>query len=214
MELAAILFDITVLVYASVWLSWHNRPASAGQWPGSAAARFAAGLMLLGYGVSALLNQIPSLNLVSTELLMQQLSVYAALPILICSHLAERLGYNWTRQIWGRIFLAWCVVFELGRRNDVLDIILWVAVALGVLTLALPWLLPKRMETSEATPLTNAEQRMHLQFPVLIWLMLAATLLGGQAAINGTSLINTTLWLGVAALALNYAQRVSYRMAG
>ena len=212
MELAATLFDIAVLLYASVWLSWHNRPATAGHWPGSAAARFAAGLMMLGYGISALLNQIPDLGLARTELLMQQLSLYAALPILICSHLAERLGYNWTRQIWGRVFLAWCVVFELGRRNDVLDIILWVAIALGLAAMLLPWLMPKRMETSEA-PLTTAEKRMHLQFPPLIWLMLSISLLGEQVSMTDSSMINTTLWLGVAALALNYAQRVSYRMA-
>ena len=207
MALASVLFDIIVLIYGSAWLSWHNRPATAGQWPGSAAARFAAGLMLLGYGLSALLGQIPALDLASTELLMQQLSLYAALPILVCSHLAERLGYHWSRQIWGRVFLVWCVLFELGRRNAMLDTILWVTLAMGAVTLVLPWLLPKRLSGLEP-PLTDAEKRLHLLLPALIWFMLFATQAGQQ-----TPTVSMTLWLGVAALALNYAQKVSYRLA-
>ncbi len=199
--------DALILLYASAILSWNNRPASAGQWPGSAAARFASGLMLLGYGISALLNLIPALDLARTELLMQQLGLYAALPMLICAHLAERLGYHWSRQIWGRIFLVWCVLFVLGRRNTLPDTMEWVTLALGVVTLALPWLLPKRMQQA-GEPLSAHEQRMHLFLPIGLWVLLMVMLFSQTAAD-----ISTTLWVGAAVLAFNYAQRVSYRMA-
>ena len=207
MSFVLIAVDALILLYASAILSWNNRPASAGQWPGSAAARFASGLMLLGYGVSALLNLVPAFDLARTELLMQQLGLYAALPMLICAHLAERLGYHWSRQIWGRIFLVWCVLFELGRRNELLETMEWVTLALGVVTLALPWLLPKRMQQGEE-PLTAHEQRMHLFLPIGLWILLAIMLISQTLAD-----ISSTLWVGAAVLAFNYAQRVSYRMA-
>lgn len=208
MSLAFTIIDALILLYAAAVLGWHNRPASAGQWPGSAAARFAGGLMLLGYAISAVLNLVPGLDLAQTELLMQQLGLYAALPMVVCTHLAERLGYHWSRQIWGRIFLVWCVLFELGRRNDVLDAMQWLTLVIGLATLALPWLMSKRLTQTDPV-LTSHEKRLHMLLPLALWIMLSAI-----AVLQQPLSLNMTLWVGVAVLAFNYSQRISYRMAG
>ncbi len=197
-----------ILLASAALLSWHNRPATGGEWPGSAAARFAAGLMMLGYGVTAILALWPDSDVGDSERLLRQLSLYAALPMVVSSHLAERLGHHWTRQVWGRIFLVWCVVFELCRRNEALDWALWLTLAAGVLALVLPLLLPGRLQH---TPLTHQEKLLNLLAPLGLWLALSVMLL-----INENNLINSlavTLWLGIGLTAFCLAQRVSYRMA-
>src|SRR5690606_10799044 len=72
--------------------------------------------------------------------LLEQLSLYAALPLLLSVTLATSLGFDWSRMIWGRVLLVWCVVFELCRRNNVLPEFLQLLLLAG--TLILFWPLP------------------------------------------------------------------------
>jgi hypothetical protein len=199
------------LLAAALLSSWQNRPATARQWPGSAAGRFAAGLILVGYGIASLLSSgltpwLAGDALQQTDLLMQQLSLYAALPMLVCSHLAERLGHNWNRQIWGRIFLGWCVVFELARRSNTLDWVLILTLAAGLVTLLLPWLLH---QTSTSTITNNKRRWQNVYFPLAAWLLLCI----GQATQSAILPAAQMAGLTLALIALHYAQPLSYQMA-
>lgn len=115
-----------LLLVISATLLWFNRPTTP--WSGAAAARFAAGLITFLY---ALLAPWPKTELHTTQLLLEQLSFYAALPLLLSVALATHLGYIWSRMIWGRVLLAWCVVFELSRSNNVLAELLTALLVIG-----------------------------------------------------------------------------------
>lgn len=195
-----------LLLASTLVLAWHNRPAARGEdWPGSAAARFAAALMLLGFAVTAILHAlVPDEEIVQTELLMRQLSQYAALPMLVCTHLAERLRQHWTRQMWGRIFLGWCVVFELARRGAVLDWVLLVTLVAGGLTLVLPLLDRQRYGVDQ---LGRQQRFWFVTFPAMSWILLHLQP-GHQLTTSMTS-----LWLALLTMILLLAQPVSTRMA-
>src|SRR5690606_41381176 len=122
-----------LLLAASALLLWLNRPAA--HWPGAAAARFAAALITALY---ALLAPWQVSELATSQLLLQQLSLYAALPLLLSVTAATTLGYDWSRMIWGRVLLGWCVVFELCRRNDVLAECLQLEIMAGLVVTPLP----------------------------------------------------------------------------
>ncbi|WP_221792926.1 hypothetical protein [Oceanobacter mangrovi] len=196
-----LLFACGLLISAAL-ISWHNRPATKGnQWPGSAAGRFAAGLILLGTAVSELLAAMASGEAVEGgRLIMTQLGLYAALPMLVSTQLAERFGYHWTRQIWGRILLGWCVVFELARRANALDSVLLVSLLGGLLVIALAWWRPV------AQALKTKELLLQRLLPGLIWLALIA-LLQLQPAFSPLAL------LFAATIALYISQPESYRIA-
>ena len=203
-----IVTDLLLLV-SSLLLTWHNRPAARGQqWPGSAAARFAAGLMIIGYAAASLLYHSSQSShdheIASSELLMRQLALYAALPMLVSTHLAERLRYHFTRQTWGRIFLGWCVVFELGRRSGVLEWVLLATLVAGGTALLLPFLLRQLALFSDF----GRQQRFwYLTFPPMSWIILH--LAPANIAHSGL----TSLWLAILLGLLMLAQPVSYRMA-
>lgn len=129
-----------LLLGASALLLWLNRPAA--HWPGAAAARFAAALITALY---ALLAPWQVSELASSQLLLQQLSLYAALPLLLSVTAATAFGYDWSRMIWGRVLLGWCVVFELCRRNDVLAECLQLEILAGLLITLLPLILNRRV---------------------------------------------------------------------
>ena len=57
---------------------------------------------------------------------------------------ATAFGYDWSRMIWGRVLLGWCVVFELCRRNDVLAC-LQLEILAGLLITLLPLILNRRV---------------------------------------------------------------------
>ncbi|WP_430460467.1 hypothetical protein ACQUQU_14785 [Thalassolituus sp. LLYu03] len=130
----ALIGSIALLIMSSLLL-WASRPG--GGWSGSSSARFAAGLILL---VHALFSLIDTGLPWSIRLLPQQLSLYAALPLLACTLLAAQLNYHWSRLIWGRVLLALCVVFELMRRAGELPLLLWVTLGVALLSalLAIP----------------------------------------------------------------------------
>jgi len=194
------------LLLTSAVACWQNRPATKGnEWPGSAAGRFAAALMLLGLAVVELLALVID-DVSQTQLLMTQLGLYAALPLMLSSQLAERLGQHWTRQTWGRIFPGWCVVFELGRRADVLDTVAIVTLVAGAVTLLLCWapatLLPGNTASSEAAEQSSA---VNSYLPLLLWAAAAAAHIYWQGP--------EPVMLPLALLALILAQPESYRMA-
>lgn len=130
----ALIGSIALLVMSSLLL-WASRPG--GSWSGVNGARFAAGLILLVHALFSLIDTGLSWQI---RQLPQQLSLYAALPLLACTLMAAQLGYHWSRIIWGRILLALCVVFELMRRAGELPLLLWITLGLALLSalLALP----------------------------------------------------------------------------
>ncbi len=140
-----------LLLIVSAALLWLNRPISS--WSGAAAARFAAGLIT---GLYALLAPWSHSGLHTTQLLLEQLSLYAALPLLLSVALATHLGYDWSRMIWGRVLLAWCVVFELCRSNDVLETLLMALLCIGVVIFCLFGLQPKQQPRMRAVLLSCA----------------------------------------------------------
>ncbi len=197
--------SLALLVVAAV-ASWQNRPATKGnEWPGSAAGRFAAALMLFGLGVvdvlALLIGTDANDGLGRTQLLMSQLGLYAALPLLVSTHLAERLRQHWTRQTWGRIFLGWCVVFELGRRGDVLDSVALVTLIGGAVTLLLCWAPARLIPVSADQPGSSAASSY---LPLLLW---------GAAILSYLYGDHQSLVLPLALSALVLAQPESYRMA-
>lgn len=140
-----------LLLIISAALLWLNRPTR--DWSGAAAARFAAGLISALY---AALAPWPNTALHTAQLLLEQLSLYAALPLLLSVALATHLGYDWSRMIWGRVLLAWCVVFELCRSINVLDTLLLVLMLLGTCIFCLFWLQPKQQTRLRAVLLSCA----------------------------------------------------------
>ncbi|MAC48199.1 MAG: hypothetical protein CMI02_17265 [Oceanospirillaceae bacterium] len=113
------------LLLMSGLLLWSSRPGRS--WSGAGSARFAAALIML---VQAVLSLVPLDMPYSLRLLPQQLSLYAALPLLITTLITAALGFHWSRLIWGRLLLALCVVFEIARRINELHT--WLLIALGV----------------------------------------------------------------------------------
>lgn len=112
-------------------------------WSGEHAADFCAALLLIVYGgmwaVSSIWQHTESL------LLLEALSWYAALPLLVLVSLARCAQPlfqlpAWDRVVWGRILLALCVVFELTRRNGNLEVIPLITLAIGTLAAIGAWL--------------------------------------------------------------------------
>jgi len=118
-----------LLAALSGLLLWSSKPAA--HWSGMASARFAAGLILL---IHALLSLSSNLIPAEGQLIAEQLSLYAALPLLVATLLVNALGYQWSRLIWGRILLALCVVFELTRRAGELPALLWASLAVAIIS--------------------------------------------------------------------------------
>jgi len=162
-------------------LLWSSRPGNA--WSGMAAARFAAGVILVVQALFSLLHlQLPY----EVRLLPQQLSLYAALPLLVSTLLASALNYHWSRLIWGRILLALCVVFELMRRFNELSLLLWITLG-GAALSALP-LIPRQKQQGTAA--------------LLCWAGLGFWLYQ-----TGPRHSDINLWLAVTLIPVMYLQR-------
>ena len=177
------LFAALILLLVSAWLCLQQRPnqqrpnnSTQTEWRGASAARFAAGLLLL-CAAAAELFQLPP----AATLLLQQLSLYAALPLLIIVLGAQALGYQWSRMIWGRVLLALCVVFELCRRNNQLDALLITIAAAAVIGLLLAlwkmsavraWLAAQLMMACGALAWISASQNQ--PEPLLFWLSMTS----------------------------------------
>ena len=136
-----------VLLITATVLFWQNRPQAADQQnlPGSGnrAALFASGLIfLLAAVLSIASNLIPSLaadkDFDHFIGLMEQLAVFAALPLMVINGLVKALGYDWDRGIWGRILLGICAMFALTRTTPWLDYWLMLVLAAGLVSFVLP----------------------------------------------------------------------------
>lgn len=131
-----------VLLLVAGLLCWSARPAaghtSKKEWSGEQAADMTGGLILAFAALGGIWQNLSGND--AATLLLNSLAWYAALPLLVCVRIiqaAQRLGYawHWDRMIWGRIFLALCVVFELSRRADQLSFIIDVSAILGAISL-------------------------------------------------------------------------------
>lgn len=120
------------LTLLSATLVWLFKPQPEHEWPGSSAAYFVVGLIGACYGFISLIAPEQQSTL---SLMLEQLCLYAALPLLVAVEAANFFNKHWSRQIWGRVLLAIAATFELCRRNNVLDEMLWVTLALGLLAL-------------------------------------------------------------------------------
>lgn len=136
-----------ILLITAAVLLWQNRLQLADQdhLPGSGnrAALFASSLMFLLAATLVIINESAPGTAADKDFnqlvgLMEQLAVYAALPLMVINGLAKAIGYDWDRGIWGRILLAICAMFALTRTTEWLEYWLMVVLAVGVITFALP----------------------------------------------------------------------------
>lgn len=113
-------------------LLWQHKPLQEQEWSGSSAVYFMVGLASAGFGFMSLIAPNHSSTV---SLMLEQLCLYAALPLLVALEAANFFKRQWSRQIWGRVLLAIAATFELCRRNNVLDEMLWVTLAIGAMAL-------------------------------------------------------------------------------
>ena len=128
---------LVVILSASLTLCWSAKPRKDTEWQGEQAADMAGGLIIAAAAIGNLWLQLSGNE--SAILLLDSLAWYAALPLLVSVRViqaAQCLGFNWywDRMIWGRILLALCVVFELCRRSNQLDMILNVTSVMGAIS--------------------------------------------------------------------------------
>lgn len=135
----------SLLLIISLLLCWTARPIKNTTWTGEQAADMAAGLIIALSAAGHLWQQLSGNE--SAQLMLDSLAWYAALPLLVTVRMvraAQHLGFawHWDRMIWGRILLALCVVFELSRRANQLDIIVEVTAVIGAIALSIIALRP------------------------------------------------------------------------
>lgn len=138
------LLIISLLV--SLLLCWTARPIKNTMWGGEQAADMAGGLILALATAGNLWQQLSGHD--SALLMLNSLAWYAALPLLVSVRMvqaAQHLGFAWywDRMIWGRILLALCVVFELSRRANQLDMIIYITALVGAVALFIMAFTPK-----------------------------------------------------------------------
>lgn len=123
---------LTLLSAAYIWLHKPQSEKPEQVWSGIAAAYFLVGLVGASFGFLRLIAPEQPGQL---SLMLEQLTLYAAVPLVACIQAAQAAGLNWSRQIWGRILLAVAATFELCRRADVLHEMFIVGLALGAVAL-------------------------------------------------------------------------------
>lgn len=139
----------TLALLLSLVLLWQNRP-QLNEDPdnpipgnGNASALFTAGLLLALAAAMAVLASLVSALATNPDYqqaadLLEQLALFAALPLLVINGLVRALDYDWSRMIWGRILLVVCAMFAITRSSEWLDYWMLVILAAGVLTFVLP----------------------------------------------------------------------------
>lgn len=184
-----------ILLLSGAVLLWQNRALLSegnqpdGTTPGSGdrAARFASAVLFVLAGLSTLtLSLVPdwqhNADINQTAGLLQQLALFAALPLLVFSALARALDQDWNRMVWGRILLGICAVFALTRNSEWLDYWMLLVLLAGALTFALPVI--RRREFSFIAVL-------------LFWLALSAGYLGLDLRSNLNHNPAVWSWLGL-----------------
>lgn len=184
-----------ILLLSGAVLLWQNRALLSegnqpdGTTPGSGdrAARFASAVLFVLAGLSTLtLSLVPdwqhNADINQTAGLLQQLALFAALPLLVFSALARALDQDWNRMVWGRILLGICAVFALTRNSEWLDYWMLLVLLAGAVTFALPVI--RRREFSFIAVL-------------LFWLALSAGYLGLDLRSNLNHNPAVWSWLGL-----------------
>lgn len=128
------MLSAVALTLIGAGLVWLNKPAHSQSWQGEQAAYFMVGLAgaCLGF-MSLILPPQPS----TLGLMLEQLCLYAALPLLASVEFSKLIKRDFSRQVWGRILLAIAAVFELCRRNNVLDEMLLITLGIGAVVFIL-----------------------------------------------------------------------------
>lgn len=96
-------------------------------------------------------------DITTLQRLLDNLALYAGLPLLVTATLAMAMGWYWSKAGWGRWLMALFALFELLRRMGLGEAYtLWLSVALAATLLLSAWrqrgLLP-RLATATAAPL-------------------------------------------------------------
>lgn len=185
-----------LLLAASVVLLWQNRPQGLVNAPasemdtdsGSRFAFFACGLMFIAASLMSLFLMLPVTFVSSPDVrhawqLLMQLAFYAALPLLVITGVAKAWSLHWSRQTFGRLFLAVCAVFALLRGSLWLEYWLWLVLAVGLAGFVRTLI---------------ANKSLYYAVPALIWLMACA---GYQQLDTGT-LVKSVSHLGWLTLCL------------
>lgn len=162
-------------------------------WRGDHAAQFAAAIILLPTGlavIAASLMDNSSLN--DARLVLVELSRYAALPLLVVvmsTVVLRDFGWelNWDRLIWGRVLLGICVIYEVCRRSDVLDI--YEIISLSIMALS-----------GVATIIRHAQKSQFSRLELvlgtaLVSTALIATLMDVMASFWVLSIASILIWL-------------------
>lgn len=133
------------LLALSLAFSWVSRPSQSTEWSGERAADFASGLIITLAAGGSLFGTMTG-NLAAMTLL-SGLAWYAAMPLIVLVRVAQAastLGMpsTWSREIWGRILLVQCVIFELARRSELAFMIPQVTLIAGLIALCIWAVLP------------------------------------------------------------------------
>ena len=136
----------SLLLIISLLLCWTARPIKNTTWAGEQAADMAGGLIIALAAAGHLWQQLSGNE--SAQLMLDSLAWYAALPLLVTVRMvqaAQHLGFawHWDRMIWGRILLVLCAVFELSRRANQLDMIVYATALVGAVALFIMAFTPK-----------------------------------------------------------------------
>ncbi|MBR9828377.1 MAG: hypothetical protein GYB41_07010 [Oceanospirillales bacterium] len=96
-------------------------------------------------------------DIVTLQRLLDNLALYAGLPLLVTAALAMAMGWYWSKAGWGRWLLALFALFELCRRMGLgEDYTLWLSVVMAVVLLVVAWRQQgtlSRLATAIAAPL-------------------------------------------------------------
>ncbi|MBV0934200.1 hypothetical protein [Marinobacterium weihaiense] len=96
-------------------------------------------------------------DVATLQRLLDNLALYAGLPLLVTATLAQAMGWYWSRAGWGRWLLALFALFELFRRmGRGEDYTLWLSFALAAALLLTAWRqqrLLARLATALSAPL-------------------------------------------------------------
>lgn len=93
---------------------------------------------LAAMGQLLLISQ--SQDIATLQRLLDNLAVYAGLPLLVTATLALAMGWYWSKAGWGRWLLALFALFELCRRMGLgEEYTLWLGIAMTAALLAAAW---------------------------------------------------------------------------
>ena len=165
-----------------------------GEAPGSQLKVGSLSLLFVALAAMGQLLLNPATQDVATlQRLLDNLALYAGLPLLATAALALGMGWYWSRAGWGRWLLVLFALFELLRRMGLgAEYTLWMSVAIGAALAVSGWrmtALSARLSAAAAAPLViigiSAERIMAATPPEL---------LPPLAMAAGLGLVSYALW--------------------